>query len=71
MYTNRYEILSWMVEIWVKKHLVSESLQLCDSIMPKFFLQGTTNIARFTFSVVTRTVYMSKTNRIGDTKYNI
>jgi hypothetical protein len=35
------EILSWMIDIWMKIHLVSESFaQHCKSIMLKVLLQG-------------------------------
>ena len=67
-------MLSWMIEIWMKNHLVSDSnrntVNLCN---PWKYWQGMINNVGLTFSVVTLhlglQLVLSKTIRIGDTKY--
>jgi lipoprotein signal peptidase len=43
------EILTWMIEIWMEKQLVSDTN--CNNIIPQFFLQEMTNNVGLTFSV--------------------
>ena len=69
------EILSSMIEIWMRKHLVSDSN--CNTINLEFpkNLQGRTKNVGLTFSVGelygSLQLVMSKTTRIGNTKYHI
>ena len=39
-----YDILSWMIEIWMQIHFISDSIY--NTIMPKTILRGLTNNAR-------------------------
>ena len=70
------EILSWLIEIWMKVHLVSDSS--CNSVnleSPHPQLQRMTNNVGFTFSVgdiIPRLqLVLSKTIRISDMEYHI
>ena len=70
------ETLSRMIEIWMRDRLVSDNnLQHSKSIIPQFFLQGTTNNVRLTLSVCDTTpgftIVLSKAIRIDDTTYDI
>ena len=71
--SNYDELLSWMIEIWMKNHIVSNSNW---NTLNQFFFQGMTNYVGLTFSVLV-TVYhnlqlaMKKTIKIDDTKYQI
>ena len=66
---TRGEISSWMIEIWMTIHLVSDNTYKL-RIMNK--LQWKTNNVELTFSVVDSvprsTIVLSKTIRIGDTE---
>ena len=69
------EILSWIFEIWMKIHLVSDNT--CNTKMcyyPKR-VQGMTNIVRLTSSIGDTTPQFTsvlcKTIGIGDTKYHM
>ena len=42
-------ILSWMIKIWMKRHLVTDSI--CNTIIPQKSLQGRKNNVGLTFSV--------------------
>ena len=62
-----------MVEIWTRKHLVYDGN--CNSVNLQR-LQGMTNNVRFALSVWWHymdglQLVLRKTNRIGDTKYNM
>ena len=53
--------LSWVIEIWMKNHVVSDRIVHCKSIMlKKSHLQGITNNVRFGYGVsdATRAVYI-------------
>jgi len=71
------KILSRTIDIWMKIHLVSDSnYNIVKILIPNYNIQGVTNNIRFTFGGgdTTRTILqivMSKTNRMGDTTYNI
>ena len=65
------QILSWMFDIWVKRHSVSDS----DCNTANLQLEGMTNNVGLTFSdgdVIPRIkISIEQDTRIGDTKYHI
>ena len=71
------EILSWMIKIWLKIHLVSDSK--CNYVnlygIPKQIFSRMTNNVGLTLSVVTLyrnlQLGLSKTIRMGDTKCHV
>ena len=62
------EILSWMIEIWMKNHLINDSncntINLLSPNNVGFIFSVGDTIPRFTIST-------EQTIRIGDTKYHI
>ena len=72
------EIISWMIDILMKNHLISGSFK-CNivNLHSPNFLQEMTNYVELTFSVGTTIQYhglqlvLSKTIRIGNTKYHM
>ena len=66
------EILSWVIEIWMKGHLVSENNYNTVDLQSLKHLQGLTNKVGLTFTVgdTGLKLVLSKTIGIGNTKYH-
>ena len=70
------DMLSWMIEFWIKNHLLSDSKYNTINLQSPKKLQGMTNNAGLTFSVgvlhhVLHVLVLSKTIGIGDIKIHI